>query len=154
MLPTMYDLPSENPEEPDCLTNFISSNPNYCARPFNLLTILPNKYLSPANLNLYYDPYHPQWYKRGLVCRFGVWRLYQGGIAPELCDLAEEVVPFIAIELLSPGTEAEDLGRTVRGINQPPPSGKLTTNFRHSLLRSVRSLQQPIAGIYLKIRKI
>lgn len=32
----------------------------------------------------------------------------------------EKVTPIIAVELLSPGTEKEDLGETERGINQPP----------------------------------
>ena len=32
----------------------------------------------------------------------------------------EQVVPFLIIELLSEGTEAEDLGQTVRDIKQPP----------------------------------
>jgi hypothetical protein len=32
----------------------------------------------------------------------------------------EEVAPFLVVELLSEGTEAEDLGKTVRDIKQPP----------------------------------
>jgi hypothetical protein len=30
------------------------------------------------------------------------------------------VAPFLVVELLSPGTEAEDLGQTLREVNQPP----------------------------------
>ena len=29
-------------------------------------------------------------------------------------------MPFLAVELLSPGTEAEDLGQTIREVEQPP----------------------------------
>lgn len=32
----------------------------------------------------------------------------------------EVVTPFVVIELLSPGTEADDLGQTLREVNQPP----------------------------------
>jgi Putative restriction endonuclease len=32
----------------------------------------------------------------------------------------EGVAPFLVVELLSPGTEAEDLGQTLREVNQPP----------------------------------
>jgi Putative restriction endonuclease len=38
----------------------------------------------------------------------------------ELCDLARGSGPFLVVELLSPGTEAEDLGQTLREVNQPP----------------------------------
>jgi Uma2 family endonuclease len=32
----------------------------------------------------------------------------------------EGVVPFLVVELLSPGTEAEDLGQTLQEIGEPP----------------------------------
>ncbi len=32
----------------------------------------------------------------------------------------ERIIPFIVVELLSEGTEAEDLGQTVRDLKQPP----------------------------------
>ncbi len=32
----------------------------------------------------------------------------------------EGVAPFVVVELLSPGTEKEDLGQTLQEINQPP----------------------------------
>jgi hypothetical protein len=32
----------------------------------------------------------------------------------------EEVNPFVVVELVSPGTEKEDLGQTLREANQPP----------------------------------
>lgn len=32
----------------------------------------------------------------------------------------EGVAPSVVVELLSPGTEREDLGRTWREVNQPP----------------------------------
>ena len=32
----------------------------------------------------------------------------------------EKVSPFVAVELISPGTEPEDLGKTLREVDQPP----------------------------------
>jgi Uma2 family endonuclease len=32
----------------------------------------------------------------------------------------EKVIPFIVVELLSEGTEKEDLGKTLREIKEPP----------------------------------
>ena len=32
----------------------------------------------------------------------------------------EQVNPFLVVELLSPGTEAEDLGQTLRDVTRPP----------------------------------
>ncbi|BBD60178.1 hypothetical protein NIES2109_29730 [Nostoc sp. HK-01] len=32
----------------------------------------------------------------------------------------EGIAPFVVVELLSPGTEKEDLGQTLREVNQPP----------------------------------
>lgn len=32
----------------------------------------------------------------------------------------EGAAPFLVVELLSPGTEAEDLGQTLRDVDQPP----------------------------------
>ena len=32
----------------------------------------------------------------------------------------ERVAPFLVVELLSPGTEADDLGQTLREVTQPP----------------------------------
>lgn len=32
----------------------------------------------------------------------------------------EGIAPFLVVELLSPGTENEDLGNTLREVNQPP----------------------------------
>ncbi len=37
----------------------------------------------------------------------------------ELCDLSRRSSSLFVVELLSPGTEAEDLGQTLREMNQP-----------------------------------
>ncbi len=121
-LPTMYDLPSNNPEEPGLPDDF------HFLQPLLLfLTFLPVNWkselvYSATDLNLYYDVQHPQWYKRpdwfGVV---GVPRLYQGrDLRLSYVSWQERVNPFVVVELLSPGTEDEDLGATQREPNKPP----------------------------------
>jgi Uma2 family endonuclease len=63
-------------------------------------------------MNLYYDVRHAQWYKRpdwfGVV---GVPRLYDDvDMRLSYVVWQEGVNPFVVVELLSPGTEKEDLG--------------------------------------------
>jgi Uma2 family endonuclease len=74
-----------------------------------------------CDLNLYYDPHHTNWYKRP------DWYLVVGTLADWGNDLRlsyvvwqEGVRPFLIVELLSPGTEAEDLGETLRDASKPP----------------------------------
>ncbi|NJL65131.1 MAG: Uma2 family endonuclease [Methylacidiphilales bacterium] len=121
-LPTMYDLPSENPEEPGLPDDF------HFLQPLLLyLTFQPNNWnsdlvYSACDLNLYYDVKHTQWYKRpdwfGVV---GVGKLYQGqDLRLSYVTWQENANPFVVVELLSPGTEEEDLGETQREENKPP----------------------------------
>jgi Uma2 family endonuclease len=75
-----------------------------------------------CDLNLYYDVTHPKWYKRpdwfGVV---GVPRLYEGrDLRLSYVIWQEGVSPFVVVELLSPGTEDEDLGRTIAQRGKPP----------------------------------
>jgi Uma2 family endonuclease len=75
-----------------------------------------------ADLNLYYDVEHPLWYKRpdwfGVV---GVQKLYKGqDLRLSYVTWQEPANPFVVVELLSPGTEDEDLGNTQKAENKPP----------------------------------
>ena len=120
-LPTMYDLPSDNPEEPGLPDDF------HFLQPLLLfLTFLPTNWnsesvYSAADLNLYYDVSHSQWYKRpdwfGVV---GVTKLYEGDLRLSYVTWQERANPFVVVELLSPGTEQEDLGETQSQPNKPP----------------------------------
>ena len=110
-LPTMYDLPSENPEEPGLPDEFHGLQPqllNFTFRPTNYS---PNQIFCTGDMNLYYDVRHPLWYKRpdwfGVV---GVSRLYEAvDMRLSYVTWQEGVNPFVIVELLSPGTEKEDL---------------------------------------------
>ncbi|MBH8552388.1 Uma2 family endonuclease [Nostocaceae cyanobacterium CENA357] len=121
-MPTMYDLPSELvgesglPDEFHCIQADLLSEtcrpPNYSSE----------EILLASDLNLYYDPRHTLWYKRP------DWYMVLGvPSATQQQDLRlsyliwqEGVAPFLVVELLSPSTEQEDLGKTLREVNQPP----------------------------------
>jgi Uma2 family endonuclease len=119
-LPTMYDLPSEDLEEMGLPDEFHDFQPDLLRE-----TCLPStidEYFIGVDLNLYYDTKHTNWYKRP------DWFLVLGVPASKSQqDLRlsyvlwqEGVAPFLIVELLSPGTEAEDLGQTLRIIGKPP----------------------------------
>lgn len=119
-LPTMYDLPSEDPEEmglPDEFHDFQPKLLRETCQPPNC----PDFFIG-ADLNLYYDVEHTSWYKRP------DWFLVIGAPASQSeSDMRwsyvmwqEGIAPFLVVELLSPGTEAEDLGQTLRVVGKPP----------------------------------
>ena len=121
VLPTMYDLPSEDPEEPG-LPDDHDFQPQLLRESFNPPNYPPEQIFVATDLNLYYDARHLNWYKRpDWFAVVGVPRLYQGwDLRLSYVMWQEQVKPLIIVELLSPGTEKEDLGETERGVNQPP----------------------------------
>ena len=62
-LPTMYELPSEDPEEPGLPDDFHHHQPELLRETFRPYPIEEQFYVA-SDLNLYYDESHPQWYKR------------------------------------------------------------------------------------------
>jgi Uma2 family endonuclease len=122
ILPTMYDLPSEDLEEPGLPDEFHLLQPELLRQTFRPPTYGAEEIFTASDLNLYYDLYHPQWYKRpdwfGVL---GVSRLYdKQDLRLSYVIWQEGVAPFVAVELLSPGTEKEDLGRNLRDASHPP----------------------------------
>ncbi len=121
-LPTMYDLPSEDPEEPGLPDEFHDFQPKLLRETCKPTTYPLAEIFVGADLNLYYDGRHPQWYKRP------DWFLSLGVTPADRQDdlrwsyviWQESVSPFLVVELLSPGTENDDLGRKVREIGKPP----------------------------------
>jgi Uma2 family endonuclease len=122
ILPTMYDLPSEDLEEPGVPDQFHLWQPRLLDETFYPPTYPPDEIFTASDLNLYYDLRHPNWYKRpDWFAAVGVSRLYeQKDLRLSYVVWQEGVNPFVAVELLSPGTEKEDLGQTLREVNQPP----------------------------------
>jgi Uma2 family endonuclease len=113
-LPTMYDLPSENPEEPGLPDEFHDLQPQLLSLTFRLSGYPATRVFTASDMNLYYDVRHTQWYKRpDWFAVLGVPRLYdQVDMRLSYVVWQEGVNPFVVVELLSPGTEKEDLGET------------------------------------------
>lgn len=89
-LPTMFDLPSESLEESGLPDEFRDLQPQLLSRTLHLTGYRRDHYFTVSDLNLYYDPDHPLWYKRAdWFLAVGVPRLYGGQeYAPQLCELA------------------------------------------------------------------
>lgn len=112
-LPTMYDLPSENPEEPGLPNIYHGLQPQVLDETLSLPQYPADQVFYAFDLNLYYDPNQTGWYKRPdwFLC-LGVSSLYKGLVKRSSYVMWEEkIAPTVVIEFLSPGTEAEDLGR-------------------------------------------
>jgi Uma2 family endonuclease len=118
----MYDLPSEDPEEPGLPDEFHSYQPQLLRETFQPPRYMPQRFFVASDLNLYYTARHPAWYKRpDWFAVLGVSRLYdERELRLSYVIWQEEVAPYVVVELLSPGTEREDLGQTQRALDQPP----------------------------------
>jgi Uma2 family endonuclease len=123
----MYDLPSEDPEEPGLPDEFHEFQPQLLRETFQPSDYPPENIFIGTDINLYYDSRHPLWYKRP------DWFVVLGvPSAAEQKDLRlsyviwqEGIAPFLVIELLSPGTENEDLGQNIRALpDRETPPGK------------------------------
>ena len=121
-LPTMHDLPSENPEEPGLPDEFHDYQPQLLRETFCPPNYPEDKIFTGSDLNLYYNVHQSAWYKRpDWFAVVDVDRLYElKELRTSYVTWIEGVNPFVVVELLSPGTEKEDLGQTVREANQPP----------------------------------
>ncbi len=122
--PTMYDLPSENPEEPGLPDEFHDFQPQLLSATFRLTQVAYDQTFTASDLNLYYDLAHPRWYKRpDWFAVVGVSRLYEGSeLRLSYVTWHERVNPYLVVELLSPGTAGEDLGQTQQPNPELPPT--------------------------------
>lgn len=121
-LPTMYDLPSEDPQEHGLPDEFHDLQAQLLRETFRPSEYPQERIFVASDLNLYYDVRHPLWYKRpDWFAVVEVERLYEGrDLRMSYVIWQEGVAPSVVVELLSPGTEKEDLGQTLREANQPP----------------------------------
>ena len=121
-LPTMYDLPSENSEEPGLPDTFHFLQAELLNNTFRPAVYSEEEIFSAIDLNLYYDVEHCNWYKRpDWFASVGVSRFYENqDLRLSYVVWQERVNPFIVVELLLPGTEKEDLGQTVPDVTKPP----------------------------------
>lgn len=111
-LPTMYDLPSEDPLEPGWPDEYHLLQPQLLSRTFRSPCYSSDRIFTGTDINLYYDVRHPLWYKRpDWFAVVGVPRLYdEVDLRSSYVIWQEGINPFIVVELLSPGTAKEDLG--------------------------------------------
>ncbi len=121
-MPTMYDLPSEDPEDPGLPDEFHIWQPQLLSFGCQPPTYLAEQVFVASDLNLYYDPNHPQWHKRpDWFVVAGVPRLYDHKeLRLSYVMWQEGVRPLVVVELLSPSTRNEDLGNTAQQPNSPP----------------------------------
>lgn len=121
-LPTMYDLPSEDPKEPGLPDEYHYLQPQLLSATFCTPNYTPERIFTTGDMNLYYDWRYPLWHKRpDWFAVLDVSRLYQQrDLRLSYVLWQEGVSPSVIVELLSPGTENEDLGRTNRGSDEPP----------------------------------
>ena len=112
-LPTMYDLPSEYPEEPGLPDEFHDLQPQLLSRTLYLPHYGRENWFSASDLNVYYDVNHALWHKRpDWFLAVGVPRLYEGTtLRRSYVTWQEGASPYVVVEFLSPGTERDDLGR-------------------------------------------
>ncbi|NET82298.1 MAG: Uma2 family endonuclease [Moorea sp. SIO1F2] len=120
-LPTMYDLPSEDPEEPGLPDEFHLWQPQLCSETFRPPNYESERVFVASDLNLYYDPNHTAWYKRpDWFAVVGISRFYQEReLRMSYVIWQEEVRPIVAIELLSASTRDQDLGYSERTVEPP-----------------------------------
>ena len=90
VLPTMYDLPSEDPEEPGLPDQFHILQPRLLDETFCPPNYPSDRIFVASDLNLYYDAQHPLWHKRpDWFAVLGVSRLYEStGFTLKLRGLA------------------------------------------------------------------
>jgi Uma2 family endonuclease len=121
-LPTMYDLPSEDPEESGLPDEFHDLQPQLLSATLRLTDVSKDLIFTGTDLNLYCDAQNPLWHKRpDWFVAIGVPRLYaERDLRLSYVVWDEQVNPFVVVELLSPGTEKEDLGQTTSRKGEPP----------------------------------
>ncbi len=126
LLPTMYDLPSEDPEEPGLPDEFHSLQPPLLSHTIRLQDYPKERIFTGSDLNIYYDVNHTLWHKRpDWFLVIDVPRLYEGrDLRDSYVIWQEKVNPVVVIELLSPGTEKEDLGERAEREEEEGENGQ------------------------------
>ncbi|MBM3226509.1 MAG: Uma2 family endonuclease [Candidatus Tectomicrobia bacterium] len=122
--PTMYDLPSEYPGDSGVPDEFHIHQSQLLRETFQPPAYMPDRFFSAIDLNLYYTLRHPLWYKRpDWFAALGVPRQHpDDGLRLSYVTWQESAAPYLVVELLSPGTEREDLGRTTQEDEDTPPT--------------------------------
>ncbi len=115
-LPNMFELPSENPEEPGLPDHFHYLQPHLLSQTFRIKVCC----FSCGDMYLYYDEDNTSYYKRP------DW--FVALVPPMFCHFKresflvwqEKAVPFMIVEILSFSTRKEDLYKTKRKPGKAP----------------------------------
>lgn len=113
-LPTMYDLPSEYPDEPGLPDEFHSLQPQLLSRTLQLTDYDASNRFTATDLNVYYDLNHTGWHKRpDWFLSVDVSRVYDENepLRRSYVVWQEQRSPTVIVEFLSLNTERQDLGR-------------------------------------------
>lgn len=122
-LPTMYDLPSEDPEEGGLPDEFHVYQPQLLRESFDSPLKERKRVFIGSDMNLYYDPEHTLWYKKpDWFLVIDTPRFYrEQDLRMSYVVWDEPADPYLVVELLSPGTEKEDLGEAPPRKDDAPP---------------------------------
>lgn len=129
--PTMYDLPSEYPQELGLPDEYHDLQPQLLSDTLQLPAVDPDQIFTGTDLNVYYDRSHPQWHKRpDWFLATGVPRLYAGSdLRLSYVVWDEKASPSVVVELLSPGTAPSDLGQLKREPDGLPTKWQVYEEF-------------------------
>ncbi|MGD1898871.1 MAG: Uma2 family endonuclease [Phormidesmis sp.] len=120
-LPTMYDLPSEFPDEPGLPDEFHSLQPQLLSRTLTLRDYAAENRFTGTDINVYYDLEHTGWHKRpDWFLSVDVPRIYDESQKPRRSYVVwqECKAPTVVVEFLSFNTERQDLGRFYRAADK------------------------------------
>jgi Uma2 family endonuclease len=121
LLPTMYDLPDEEIGQSGMPDIFHVWQGRLLDETFRPPNYAPEEVFTAVDLNVYYNVHdysqckRPDWFavvglpkdkKSEMRMSYVIWQ--------------EEIAPLIVVELLSPSTMKDDLGKRLRSVSEPP----------------------------------
>ncbi len=115
-LPNMFELPSDDPEEPGLPDYFHYLQPPLLSQTCHT----GGPCFSCGDMQIYFDENHPLYYKRADWFVALVPPTYYGFKRESFLVWQEKAVPFLVVELLSFGTRKQDLFKTERKPGKPP----------------------------------
>ncbi|HMV50711.1 MAG TPA: Uma2 family endonuclease [Blastocatellia bacterium] len=120
-LPTMYDLPAEEEDQPGMPDIYHVWQGRLLDETFRPPNYEPDRIFTATDLNIYYDVHNFSRYERpDWFAVVGLPKPEQPVLRMSYVIWQEELSPVVAVELLSPSTEKNDLGRTLRDVSSKP----------------------------------
>ncbi len=119
-LPTMYDLPSEEVGQPGMPDQFHEVQARLLAETFQPPGFEREEIFSAIDMNLYYDHHSRRCKRPDWFAVIGLPKEKHPGMRLSYVVWQEQVTPLVAVELLSPSTQNDDLGRGLRDVDGTP----------------------------------